>query len=127
MSCNAQRVIPELTRLARPGRAYLGVGPEQNFTYIAAVRPAMAFIIDVRRGNLHLHLMYKALFELSADRAEFVSRLFSMKRPSGLGRQSTVQQIMAAYTDPGCCPARTSSSRTSARSVACLPARASAA
>ena len=96
----AQRVIPELMRLARPGRAYLGVGPEQNFTYIAAVRPAMAFIIDVRRGNLHLHLMYKALFELSADRAEFVSRLFSRKRPSGLGRQSTVQQIMAAYAEP---------------------------
>ena len=96
---NAQRVIPELTRLARRGRAYLGVGPEQNFTYIAAVMPAMAFIIDVRRGNLHLHLMYKALFELSADRAEFVSRLFSIKRPSGLGRQSTVQQIIDAYTD----------------------------
>jgi hypothetical protein len=95
----AQRVIPELSRLARPGRAYLGVGPEQNFTYIAAVKPAMAFIIDVRRGNLYLHLMYKALFELSADRAEFVSRLFSIKRPTGLGRQSTVQQIMAAYTD----------------------------
>ena len=95
----AQRVIPELTRLARPGRAYLGVGPEQNFTYIAAVKPAMAFIIDVRRGNLHLQLMYKALFELSADRAEFVSRLFSMKRPGALDRQSTVQQIIDAYRD----------------------------
>jgi hypothetical protein len=100
----AQRVIPELTRLARPGRAYLGVGPEQNFTYIAAVKPAMAFIIDVRRGNLHLHLMYKALFELSADRAEFVSRLVSLKRPNGLSRQSTVQQIMAAYLDPRLLP-----------------------
>ena len=41
----------------------------------------MAFIVDIRRGNLRLHLMYKALFELSADRAEFVSRLFSRKRP----------------------------------------------
>src|SRR5262245_23980367 len=70
-----QRVIPELVRVAKPGRAYLGVGPEQNFTYIAAVKPAIAFIIDIRRGNLRLHLMYKALFELSADRAEFVSRL----------------------------------------------------
>ena len=60
-----QRVIPELTRTVKPGRVYLGVGPEQNFTYIAAVKPAMAFIIDVRRGNLQLHLMYKALFELS--------------------------------------------------------------
>ena len=46
-------------------RVYLGVGPEQNFTYIAALRPKMVFIVDVRRGNLHLHLMYKALFEMS--------------------------------------------------------------
>ena len=78
-----QRVIPDLTRTVKPGRVYLGVGPEQNFTYIAATKPAMAFIIDIRRGNLQLHLMYKALFELSADRAEFVSRLFSLKRPAG--------------------------------------------
>ncbi len=63
-----QRVIPDLTKVARPGRVYLGVGPEQNFTYIAALKPAMVFIVDVRRGNLQLHLMYKALFELSADR-----------------------------------------------------------
>ncbi len=95
-----QRVIPELTRTVRPGRVYLGVGPEQNFTYMAATRPSMAFIIDVRRGNLQLHLMYKALFELSVDRADFVSRLFSMKRPAGLGRASTVQNIFDAYADP---------------------------
>jgi hypothetical protein len=95
-----QRVIPDLTRTVKPGRVYLGVGPEQNFTYMAAIKPAMAFIIDVRRGNLQLHLMYKALFELSVDRADFVSRLFSMKRPSGLGRKSTVQTIFTAYADP---------------------------
>ena len=95
-----QRVIPDLTRLVRPGRAYLGVGPEQNFTYIAAIKPAMVFIIDVRRGNLQLHLMYKAIFELSADRADFVSRLFSLKRPSGLTRKSTAAEIFAAYADP---------------------------
>jgi hypothetical protein len=95
-----QRVIPELTRMVKPGRAYLGVGPEQNFTYIAATRPAVAFIIDVRRGNLQLHLMYKALFALSTDRADFVSRLFSLKRPAGLTRTSTVQEIFTAYADP---------------------------
>ena len=75
-----QYVIPELTRIAKPSRLYLGVGPEQNFAYIVALTPKMVFIVDVRRGNLHLHLMYKALFELSKDRAEFVSRLFSKKR-----------------------------------------------
>src|SRR6187402_1670366 len=72
-----QYVIPDLLNVAKPGRVYMGVGPEQNFTYIAALKPAMAFIVDVRRGNLQMHLMYKALFEMSADRPDFVSRLFS--------------------------------------------------
>ncbi len=92
-----QYVIPDLLRTARRGGVYMGVGPEQNFTYIVALKPAMAFIVDVRRGNLQLHLMYKALFELSADRAEFVSRLFSKKRPAGLTPSSTARDIMAAY------------------------------
>jgi len=92
-----QHVIPDLVKMSRPGRVYLGVGPEQNFSYIAAIKPAMVFIVDVRRGNLQLHLMYKALFELSADRAEFVSRLFSKKRPEGLTERSTAQDIFAAY------------------------------
>ena len=92
-----QYVIPDLTQRAKPNRVYLGVGPEQNFTYIAALRPKMAFIVDIRRGNRDLHLMYKALFELSTDRAEFVSRLFSKKRPDGLGATSTVTDIFDAY------------------------------
>jgi hypothetical protein len=94
-----QHVIPELVRTARPGRAYLGVGPEQNFTYIAAIKPAIAFIVDIRRGNLNLHLLYKALFELSEDRADFVSRLFSKKRPDGLDANSTATDIFKAFWD----------------------------
>jgi hypothetical protein len=43
--------------------------------------------------------MYKALIELSADRAEFVSRLFSKKRPPGLGPASTVEQLFAAFDE----------------------------
>jgi len=92
-------VLPDLVRIAKPGGVYLGVGPEQNFTYIAALKPKMAFVVDIRRGNLDLHLMYKALFELSRDRAEFVSRLFSRKRPEGLGPTSTVQEVFAAYSN----------------------------
>lgn len=91
-----QFVVPKLQELAPQGRVYMGVGPEQNFTYMAAVKPKMAFIIDIRRGNLELQLMYKALFELSNDRAEFVSRLFSRKRPEGLGPQSTAREILGA-------------------------------
>jgi hypothetical protein len=92
-----QYVIPDLLKTAKPGRVYLGVGPEQNFTYIAAVKPRMAFIIDIRRGNLDLQLMYKALFELSRDRVEFVSRLFSKKAPAGLSQRSTAREIFTAF------------------------------
>lgn len=92
-----QHVIPDLVATVAPGGVYVGVGPEQNFTYIAALNPGIAFILDVRRGNLHLHLMYKALIELSADRAEFLSRLFSRPRPKGLGGQASARELFAAY------------------------------
>jgi hypothetical protein len=94
-----QLVIPELIRTARHGGAYVGVGPEQNFTYIAALQPSIAFIVDIRRGNLQLHLMYKALFELSAGRADFVSRLFSRAQPDALGASSTPSDIFEAYSN----------------------------
>jgi hypothetical protein len=80
-----------------PGGVYLGVGPEQNFSYIAALRPKMAFILDIRRQAVMQHLMYKALFEMSGDRAEFVSRLFSKPRPKGLDSSSTVDQLWESY------------------------------
>jgi hypothetical protein len=92
-----QNVLPELKRLTKPGGVYLGVGPEQNFTYVAALRPKAAFIIDIRRQNMIVHLMYKALFEIAPDRVEFVSRLFSRKKPAGLGSTSTVDAILQAY------------------------------
>ena len=59
----------------------------------------MVFITDIRRGNLWTQLMYKALFELSADRADFVGRLFTKKRPAGLTTQSTSKEIMDKYWD----------------------------
>lgn len=92
-----QYVIPELQRVVKPGGVYLGVGPDQNFTYITALKPKMVFITDIRRGNLHVHLMYKALIEMSPDRAEFLSRLFSRKRPAGLGPGSSAEQLFGAY------------------------------
>jgi hypothetical protein len=91
-----QYIVPDLVGYLKPGGVYLGVGPEQNFTYIAALKPRIVFIIDIRRGNLHTQLMYKALFELSSDRADFVSMLFSRKRPEGLTASSTVQEIFTA-------------------------------
>jgi hypothetical protein len=92
-------VLPQLERQTRAGGVYLGVGPEQNFNYIVALRPRMAFITDVRRGNLHTQLMYKALFEMSSDRADFFGRLFTKKRPDGLTGSSTATEIVAKYWD----------------------------
>lgn len=92
-----QHVIPDLQLAVKPGGVYLGVGPEQNFTYMVAIRPRIAFIFDIRRGNLALHLIYKALFEMSADRAEFISRLFARKRPEGLTADSTIAEIFDAF------------------------------
>jgi hypothetical protein len=92
-----QYVIPDLLAVNKPGRVYMGVGPEQNFTYISALKPAMVFIVDIRRGNLDLHLMYKALFDMSADRADFLSKLFSRKRPDGLSAESSVADLFRAY------------------------------
>jgi hypothetical protein len=93
-----QSVIPKLTATIRPGTAYLGVGPEQNFTYIVALQPSIAFVPDIRRGNLQEHLMYKALIEMSTDRADFLSRLFARERPARLGPDTTVDALMTAYT-----------------------------
>src|ERR1700722_4062506 len=47
-----QEVIPDLLKTTKPGGVYLGVAPEQNFTYIAALQPKISFIIDIRRQNM---------------------------------------------------------------------------
>jgi hypothetical protein len=98
---SAQFVIPALTETARPGGVYLGVGLEQNFTYIAAIQPKLAFVVDIRRDNMLEQLMYKALFELSPDRADFLSRLLSRKRPAGLDANSSAKALFDAFQAVG--------------------------
>ena len=96
-----QQVIPALTPHARRG-AYLGVGPEQNLTYIVALRPTIAFVIDIRRQNMLLHLMYKAILEMSTDRAEFLSYLFAQPRPAAAGDDLSIQSLFEMFrTVPG--------------------------
>jgi hypothetical protein len=92
-----QRVLPDLERWFSPGGVYLGVGPEQNFSYVAARRPRIAFIVDIRRQNAMEHLMYKALFELADDRADFVSLLFSRQRPPDLDARATTATLFADF------------------------------
>ncbi|HEY8461415.1 MAG TPA: hypothetical protein VIM99_13590 [Blastocatellia bacterium] len=92
-------VVDTLKRLGASGGAYLGVGPEQNFTYIAKIRPRIAFIVDIRRQAMIQHLMYKAVFHLSPDRVQFLSRLFSRPLPNGkiLTPESRVNDILAFF------------------------------
>jgi hypothetical protein len=92
-----QSVIPAARQIVAPGRAYLGVGPEQNFSYIAAFRPTIAFIVDIRRQNTVQLLYYRALFERARDRADFLSRLFARVRPGGLTAATSVDDLLAAY------------------------------
>jgi hypothetical protein len=88
--------IPELRRRVAPGGVYVGVAPDQNFTYIAALRPAIAFIVDIRHQNAMQHLMYKALLETSRNRAEFLAALFSRAPLAGVDSSSTAEQLFTA-------------------------------
>ena len=92
-----QDVLPALAQLARPGGVYLGVGPEQNFTYIVALKPRIAFVIDIRRQNMLEHLLYKALIEQAGDRAAFLSLLFARPHPPGLDSSTSADSLFAAF------------------------------
>jgi hypothetical protein len=91
------RVFTMLRERGVAGGVYLGVGPEQNLTYIAAIRPAMAFVVDIRRQAVMQHLLYKAVFELAKDRADFITLLFSKPRPADLDAATPIQRIWSAY------------------------------
>jgi len=90
-------VLPELRRHGVSGGAYLGVGPDQNFTYIAAVRPSVAFIVDIRRDNMLLHLLFKALFESSRTRIEYLAQLMGRAVPTDLDawRNAPIERIVS--------------------------------
>jgi hypothetical protein len=94
-----QLILPDLLKRVPTGGVYLGVAPEQNFTYISVLRPKMAFIIDIRRENMIEHLMYKAMFELSPTRADFVSRLFSRPMPVGFDAQASIDRMFSTLSN----------------------------
>lgn len=82
-----------LDEYARAGGAYIGVGPDQNFSYIAIAKPAVAFIIDIRRDNLLQHLFFKALFVQADDRLEYLCLLLA--RVCGDDAASGIDAILA--------------------------------
>jgi hypothetical protein len=88
-------VLPELDKRGVRGGTYIGVGPDQNFSYIARVRPSTAFIVDIRRDNLLLHLLFKALFKQAHTRVEYLALLFGRPVPANLDswRASPVSKL----------------------------------
>lgn len=79
-----QHIIPKFNEIGVTGGVYIGVGPDQSFTYIAAIKPSKAFMIDIRRDCLLHHLLFKALFMMSRNRAEYLSLMFGKPVPAHL-------------------------------------------
>jgi len=93
-------VVPALSWLGVRGGAYIGVGPDQNFSYIAHIRPEVAFIIDIRRDNLLHQLLFKALFENARNRLEYLSLMVGSPLPPELAAwdDATIDAIVL-YVD----------------------------
>ena len=93
------QVIPDLRRRGVRGGAYIGVGPDQNFSYISEVRPAVAYIIDVRRDNMLLHLLFKALFEVSPSRVDYLAHLLGRPLPAAVAgwKQAPIDRLVGYF------------------------------
>jgi hypothetical protein len=96
-------VVAELDQRNVRGGAYIGVGPDQNFSYIATIRPSIAFILDIRRDNLLLHLLFKAIFQQSRTRVEYLALLFGRSVPADIEpwRDSSVARLVEYVKRPG--------------------------
>jgi hypothetical protein len=79
-------VLGAMRRIGVAGGAYIGVGPDQNFSYMAQVRPRIAFIVDIRRDNLLQHLLFKALFEMARNRVEYLALLTGRAVPNDVSK-----------------------------------------
>lgn len=102
-------VADDLRAPALKARAYVGVGPEQSYSYLAILEPRVAYIVDIRRGNLLEHMFFRGCFEKATTRSEFLSALFDgdvartkavMDRlgvPRSKDDDKTLERIQAAF------------------------------
>jgi len=93
-------VVEKLRELGATGGAYIGVGPEQNFTYIAKVRPRIAIILDIRRQAMIQHMMFKAIFQLAPTRMQYLSLLLSRPLPKDKtpSADTPVNEMLSFFT-----------------------------
>lgn len=89
--------IPILRNHKIQGGVYIGVGPEQNYSYIAEIKPDIAFIVDIRRQNMLQHLLFKALCEFAEKRVDYLSLLLSLPLPHSMPwgeREPSIREIV---------------------------------
>lgn len=92
-------VLGKLRELGVHGGVYLGVGPDQNFSYIAKIRPKLAIIIDIRRDNLLQHFLFKALFERARNRVEYLCLFLGKPFPKTVGWEDRTIRELVEYID----------------------------
>jgi hypothetical protein len=92
-------VIGKIRELGVSGGVYVGVGPDQSFSYIAKIRPKMAIIIDIRKDNLLQHLLFKAMFGRSRNRVEYLCTMFGKPFPKTKGWESRGVKELSEYID----------------------------
>ncbi|MBL0937908.1 MAG: hypothetical protein IBJ03_03375 [Gemmatimonadaceae bacterium] len=91
--------LTTLDSLKLRGGVYLGVGPDQNFNYIAQTVPRVAFIADIRRDNMLLLLLFKALFHAAADRQEFLALWLGKPIPAAPHRRDLPIDSLIAWAE----------------------------
>lgn len=92
-------VIGKIRELGVAGGVYVGVGPDQSFSYIAKIRPKMAIMIDIRKDNLLQHLLFKAMFARSRNRVEYLCTMFGKPFPKTKGWESRGVKELSEYID----------------------------
>ena len=97
MISNETSYMQVVEQLRPVGGGYVGVGPEQNFTYIGRVRPQWAFIVDVRRQNMLQHLLLNAVLSQAETPYRYLCWLFSRGCGNEPAETVSLQQVVAAF------------------------------
>lgn len=77
-------VMDQIRSESPPGTVFLGVGPDQNYTFIATARPIEAYLLDYRKKNQLLHLMHLALIAKSPNRIDYLENYWARRVKVGL-------------------------------------------
>ena len=90
-------VLDAMRRVGVKGGAYIGVGPDQNFSYIGAIRPDVAYMFDIRRDAMIEHQLFKAVFAMSRTRLEYLCVLLAKPVPADVAtwRDSSIAALIS--------------------------------